>query len=99
MVTRFVRPNVTARPFKGRAAVMNVSGGQGSPSSNGRLVKPPGRNAGPGKSVWHGKLRRGGCCVLSNSGDFMKTTFSIIVLALLSVPAHAQYRCHGDPVC
>jgi hypothetical protein len=29
----------------------------------------------------------------------MKTASAIIFLVLFSFPAHAQYKCHGDPVC
>ena len=34
-----------------------------------------------------------------NLGDFMKTISAFIFLVLFSFPAHAQYKCHGDPVC
>jgi len=37
--------------------------------------------------------------ILQTLGDLMKTTLVIAFLALTAVPAHAQYRCHGDPVC
>jgi hypothetical protein len=30
---------------------------------------------------------------------FMKTISAFIFLVLFSFPAHAQYKCHGDPVC
>ena len=36
---------------------------------------------------------------LHNLGDFMKTISAFIFLVLFSFPAHAQYKCHGDPVC
>jgi len=59
----------------------------------------PGPTPGVGKvhGTMSGTAAAASCQI---QGDFMKTIFAIIFLALLSVPTSAaQYRCHGDPVC